>query len=119
MSVNSKEKLLEILKEIVAGHLADIGSALCFNVVVKGGNLLLLDEYMGKWPKRSRVENYPVPHFNGPVSGYYGVVVEGEGVRDLNRPEDYYWNTETQYGRDRMELVEFVITTIKEELKNE
>lgn len=61
----------------------------------------LLYEAFAVWPKFSGDLDYPVPHKYSGSAGYY---------RNTNK-----WDITTQYGKDRMELLEFMIDYFAEE----
>ena len=89
------------LLRIVEGTLKSHGG-LCRHV-----NLIRIYEVVWLWPKFSRDVIYPVP---GGQAAYYKAAMRP-------RLSFAFYDTNTQYGRDRIELAQFILdnTKIKEE----
>lgn len=66
----------------------------------------LVTLYARHWPKYSGVPLYPVPHPS----------LSAEDAYDLT---ENMWDRETEYGRNRWELLEFIIAEVEKELQED
>ena len=84
---------LILLRKILEEGLQDPDSGICFYM----GDRKVFKELSKAWPKFSGRQNFPVPDGGySPSSRFFNV--------------DDLWDQDTQYGRDRRELVELCIS---------
>ena len=81
-------------------------SALIFNDVSLLQVTLFLAPYFVRWPKFSGDPDYPVPH---PEKGAYVAYLTARKRFDQN----------TEYGRNRWELLHFLIEELEKEIHND
>jgi len=97
------EELLEELKLLKEHGPSDKSDGICAHVLDKAETLLKQMFYY--WSKYSGYPSYPVPS-DDPNYGAYGAFVE------LHYEDK--WNRDTQYGRDRWELLDFLIEFLED-----
>lgn len=101
------EVVLKVLRSLRDTRQPEFGICLNFyEAMEEGGSYYfdtnhLIQSVAATWPKFSGTLCYPVPHNTlSPIVAYD----ESTNV----------WDKRTQYGRDRHELLEFIITTLEE-----
>ena len=102
--------IVDELESTMNGRVRNLGVGLCHNVGVKltyseeSAWIRVCPVLYKEWPKYSGIPAYPVPSSTkDPDMAYWDT--------------DDMYDTETQYGRDRLELAQFMIDTLKAELK--
>ena len=110
MEIPSVARILERLQQIKAAERRDSGMGICVNLVCFGRERIpqastWLRYQFPKWPKYSGNPEYPVPATQVGETGDSQYI----GTRNL-------YNPGTEYGRLRLELLDFLIEQAKGEL---
>ena len=101
------EGLLEIKSLVDSGDCIGKKNGICFLLQIRGVSsiqMLNLGQLIRSWPKFSGCGIYPVPPFTPckPIDCY-----------DFFSRGDRFWDKNTQYGRNRIELLDFLIDLLK------
>ena len=116
-----KKKLLEAL--IKCRKIIDTGlhTGICYPVrqfflCIDARTGMTLHNLFKRWPKWSGLLEYPVPapsDFVAKDAGDYAAAAQAYDMLDS------HWDSTTEYGQLRIELLEFCIATLEEEIANE
>ena len=98
-------QLLWQLKELHAAGPKDPTLGICQVSTAKTGPYFI--EIWKKWPKYSGMDLFPVPEFEGQ---------QGEEAEDSFYKTNLLWDKNTEYGRNRWELLEWMIKEIQIQL---